>query len=100
MTDLRELIARAACEGVGWKWDDGLGDGAYLNRLMFERQTDAIIAAMDKAGLVVVAKPQERKGCVKCGEPFAWNHGFVWLENDTRMHRDCANPTTAKRWKK
>jgi hypothetical protein len=62
-------------------------------QFVFHRQGkchSAALAAAKARG--VIAKPQERKGCVK--------YGFVWLENNTRMHRDCDNPTTAKRWKK
>jgi hypothetical protein len=92
MTNLRELIARAA--------GDCLGSYVGPDRDMDESLADAILAALDNAGLMVVAKTQERNVCVKCGKPFAWNHGFVWLDNATRMHRDCYNPTTAKRWKK
>jgi hypothetical protein len=61
--ELREIIARASCEGVNWAWPDGASDGDYLNRLMFERQADAILTALDAAGLVVVPRKATEEMC-------------------------------------
>lgn len=56
MTNIRELLARAACAGANQVWQGGPSAGEYLARLFYVGQADAIRSILNANGLVIVPR--------------------------------------------